>query len=146
MICSTSRSQLRNMIAATEVGKVLKLEYCRGDKEGRCEPKIVSPESGAEFKGLETETGLGMTVANLTRAVASRYGYEEGEGVLVVKVEKGGLADQAGIVPKEVIAGINNYQVTDIKTFRKLSRMVRPGRSTTIHVKSGDTLRVLMIR
>ncbi len=142
----TSASQLRNVIAATEVGGEMKLEYCRADKTGQCSATIVSPEEGSEFKGLETETGLGMTVANLTRAVASRYSYEEGEGVLVVKVEKGGLADQAGIQPREVIVGINNFQVTDIKAFRRLSRSVRPGRNVTIHVKNGDNLRVLMIR
>jgi serine protease Do len=142
----TSATQLRNVIAATEIGKELRLSYCRGDKEGQCSATIVTPDPGSEFKGLETETGLGMTVANLTRAVASRYGYEEGEGVLVVKVEKGGLADQAGIQPREVIVGINSFQVTDVKAFRRLSSRVRPGRSVTIHVKNGDTLRVLMIR
>jgi serine protease Do len=135
----TSARQLRNVIATTEIGKSITLTYCRGGKESECKATVVAPEPGAQFKGLETETALGMTVVNLTRDFASRYGYEGKQGVLVIKVEEDGIAAQAGIEPKDLIAGINNRRTTDIKEFRRLAREIKPGRRFRIHVWSGDT-------
>jgi serine protease Do len=142
----TSAAQLRNIIATTEIGKEIKLTYCRDGKESECKAVIISPETGSEFKGLKTETGLGMTVTDLSPALASRYGYEEEEGVLVIRVEKDSIAEQAGIAPKDLILGINNYRTSGIREFRRLVGTVRPGRRVIIHVQSGDTVKVLVIR
>ena len=142
----TSSAQLRNVIATTGIGKTITMTYSRDGKERECSATVVMPEPGAEFKGLQTETGLGMTVANLTAALASRFGYEGKEGVLVVKVEKDGLADQAGIGPKDLILGINNYRTTTTGEFRRMAGSVKAGRRVTIHVQRGDTVQVLVIR
>jgi len=142
----TSARQLRNIIATTGIGKAITLTYSRGGEQKQCKPVVATPEAGAEFKGLDTESALGMTVTNLTRALASRYGYEGREGVLVVKVEKDSIAHQAGIQPRDLILGINRYRTSNTREFKVLARGVKPGGRATIHVRSGDTVKVLVIR
>ncbi len=142
----TSATQLRSVIATTEVGTAVTLTYQRSGKEARVKPVVAAPDTSAQFKGLQTAAALGMTVVNLTRALASRYGYKGEQGVLVTKVEEDGIANQAGIEVGDLILGINNYRVSGIKEFRTLVGAVRPGRRVTIHVRSGNTIKVLVIR
>ncbi len=142
----TSARQLRNIIATTGIGETIILTYSRNGEQKECKPVVATPEAGAEFKGLDTETALGMTVTNLTRALATRYGYEGRQGVLVVKVEKDSIAQQAGIEPCDLILGINRYRTSNIREFKILAKGVKPGSRATIHVRSGDTVKVLVIR
>jgi len=142
----TSAAQFRNTIATTEIGKEFSLTFTRDGKEIEIKVKVTEPEFGAEFKGLKTETSLGMTVTNLTDDLAACYGYENEKGVIVTGVEEGGIAEQAGIRPKDLILGISGYRSTNLEDFKELAESVRPGRRTRIHVRTGDRIRVLIIR
>lgn len=136
----TSVTQLRSIIATTEVGKFITLTYTRDAELKECKATIVLPEAGAELKGRETASALGMTVTNLIPELASRYGYEDEQGVLVVSVQTQGVAADAGIRPGDLILRINNRHTTDINKFQQLAKTIKPGQRFTIRFKRGNRI------
>ncbi len=56
---------------------------------------------------------IGVRIAPITEALAKELGLENAEGALVGAVEKGGPAERAGLVPKDVIVSIEGKKIKD---------------------------------
>ncbi len=64
---------------------------------------------------------LGMTVRNLTYEVRRYFQKKDDDlGVIVSKIEPGGKAAVAGLVPYEIITHVNDNPVANVKDFEKL--------------------------
>ena len=57
-------------------------------------------------------------------------------GAYIVTVEKGGAAEKAGIQPKDIVIGVDSYEVSNVTD---LTRVLR-------NYKAGDTATVKLIR
>ena len=115
------------------------------ENEPRLTVIYTTTEEEIDVEGLRQPNAIAIN-QNRGEVWIADYGYEDEEGVLVIRVEKDSIAEQAGIAPKDLILGISNYRTSNIRDFRRLVGAVRPGRQVTIHVKSGDTVKVLVIR
>ncbi len=61
----------------------------------------------------------GMTVANMTEAIADQLGISpDVNGVVVVDVETGSRADRADVMIGDVILRVNRMKVTDVSEFK----------------------------
>ena len=60
---------------------------------------------------------LGVQVAQVTKADADALGWEDLHGVKVMKTVPGGPAEQAGLMPADLILSIGGVEADDVQTF-----------------------------
>ncbi|MBY0564260.1 MAG: trypsin-like peptidase domain-containing protein [Hyphomonadaceae bacterium] len=83
---------------------------------------IVEPVINQLLLYGETRRGwLGVRLANLTRAIASRAGYDGATGAVVTRITPNGPAAAAGLRPGDIVVRFNGREVADS---RALTRMV----------------------
>ncbi|MCC6677994.1 MAG: Do family serine endopeptidase [Phycisphaerales bacterium] len=110
--------QLRAAIALAPPGTKAQLDVVRDGKA-----RAVTVELGDQSQGLAAANGAtylpdaGLTIRTLTTAQAKRLGYRGVEGVLVVAVESGGLAENAELQSGDIIVALNDGPVPDVETF-----------------------------
>ena len=117
------RHDLARMVAATEVGKVVRLKVRRGSDMQEIQVQVSRfPEERLASPG-EVERTLGLTVQELTPELAKRLEVPVRSGVLVSSVELESPAARAGIRRGDLILEVNRRPVQDVEGFtRALSR------------------------
>jgi serine protease Do len=88
------------------------------DREGK--KKEVLVEVGEKPVAVGVINKLGVELQDMTEEIAGQFGYPEGEGVLVTKVEKDSAADRIGIEPGMVILSVNRKYVNSVEEFNKV--------------------------
>ena len=129
---------LLNVVAASEVGRKVKVTVIREKK-----PLTVEVEIGERPEDVEemAMTGRslsgawrGLEVEDLTAENARRFGLAEEKGVVIIDVEPNSPADEAGLVPGDVILEINKRSIKNISDYQKLTQelkgdcLIRTGR------------------
>jgi serine protease Do len=120
---------LRNRVAETAVGKTVEVEVIRDKKPQTLrvqvaeQPKDMSARGGSSNESTRGEgpgTALaGLEVRNLARDNPQHKGLQ---GVVIVAVESGSAAEEAGVQPGDVILEINRKPVRNVDDWRKLSK------------------------
>jgi len=77
---------------------------------------------------------LGITSVSVTPALAAAYGLPVSRGVLVVDVESGGPADQAGIQPGDIIVRFDDQEIARAEDLQAALGAHRPGDQVTVVV------------
>lgn len=77
---------------------------------------------------------LGVTVAPMTQSLAAQLGINETEGVYVADVQKGGVADKAGIREGDVIAEINLTKIKSTANLQEQMNRLRPGEQAVVTI------------
>ena len=135
---------LMHVVAATEVGKSVKVTVLRGDNEekqltvklGKRTEEVIAKlnaqvaeaertgtrvESVGQMREEQQETFAGLQVQALTPAIAERYGYASDEkGVVVTQVESGSNAEKKGIVPGSLIQEMEWTSIDDLESYSRL--------------------------
>jgi serine protease Do len=78
----------------------------------------------------------GVTVANLSPALATEIGLHEYSGVVIVQVIKQSKAGIIGFQKQDIILGINNTKVTDVASLQAV--LSKPTRNWLVTFKRGD--------
>ncbi len=84
--------------------------------------------------GYVTGAYMAVTVQDMDKEAADMYGLPT--GAYIVTTEKGGAAERAGIQPKDIVIGLDDYEVSNVTD---LTRALR-------NYKAGDTATVKLIR
>jgi len=152
---------LRNIVAATPVGKKVKLEVLRDKKVIPIEftvaeqPKDLqragggqAPESSPGEEARNTALA-GVEVRNLSSEIARQLGLPSGiAGVVVTDVDESAAAARAGVEEGDVVVEINRRPVRNVNDYRKVTEklgksddalllVVRRGSRMYIPVKPG---------
>ncbi len=133
-----SVNDLPFMVAETPVGESVAVVVFRNGKEA--ELRIRIEELTEQRIAAQTETpaqALGMKVADLTPQVRKQFGITDKNGVAVVGVEAGSLADQAGLQAGDVIREANHRQARNLNDFKSAISSVRQGQLLLLLVKRG---------
>jgi S1-C subfamily serine protease len=77
---------------------------------------------------------MAVTVQDMDSTSAEMYGLPT--GAYIVSVEKDGAAHRAGIQPKDIVIGLDDYEVSNVT---ELTRALR-------NYKAGDTATVTLLR
>jgi len=127
------------------------------------EPKEIQFETGAfpeEFTAvtrsrrieekpsqepLEAEL-LGMRVQEISEDLAKRFMIDEEEGVIVVSVKKGSVAEEKSITPGEVVTRINSSEINSIETFKKSFENEDLKKGVLVHLKSNGSQRFEVLK
>jgi serine protease Do len=130
-------NELPYVVASTPVGKSATVEVLRKGQKKSLEIKIAELKDEKEAPVVtEAKPRLGMTVEDLTPELAKNFGLSEAKGVVVVQVEDGSSAAEAGLRAGDVILEIDQSPVKDVKDFG--------GKIESY--KAGDTVLVLAKR
>jgi serine protease Do len=141
----TDVGNLRNMVSQSKVGKEVSIIIARGGKEYTIKaviaelPKDLSetaPGSVPEEPGFEGLSGL--TVMDLSREIARQLGLHKDEkGVVVVRVETGSQAEEAGIRKGDVVQEVDKKKIDGLNDYNKAVSGVRSGDPVLLFVNRG---------
>ena len=122
-------SQLRNQVARIPVGEKARIVVIRNNKEKTFDVKIEEqPEDLAQGDNAgepdeeEDESVLaGMEVRSLTPALARKFDLDRNQkGVVVMDVASGSAAEQAGVMPGDLILQINRRPIQNLADYREV--------------------------
>ncbi|MFH0839230.1 MAG: DegQ family serine endoprotease [Candidatus Omnitrophota bacterium] len=111
-------------ILKKRIGKKIRLGIVKGGKF--IEVNVEAQKMPDKISGLKEETEetkedavpvLGLEVEELTPEFAGRLGIEYEKGVIVVGVEQGSPAQQAGMIKGDIIKEINHGEISSIEDY-----------------------------
>jgi len=115
-------NELVKEIQKKKVGQKIKLNIIRDGKVMSIEVTTTSmPDKPELEKEGEVEEKLGARVQELTPQLALRYRISGiKQGIVIISVEDGSLADEMGFEEGDVILEINRKKVETVKDFEKM--------------------------
>ena len=115
-----SSNDLPRIVAETPVGKTVDVVLVRQGKEMHLSLKVEElTEAKIAAQSSAPVQSLGMKVDNITPQLRQQFGTGEKTGVLVVSVDPGGLADEAGIQRGDVIKQVNRKTVKNMADYNE---------------------------
>ena len=149
-------ADLRNKIAETSPNTSLMLRVFRDGAEKDLsvtiaeQPKNLSSASGsapgAEAKGNSSLGGFGLSLQNLSDEVASQFGYEKNQGVLISDVEQNSVAAMAGLQAGQLVEEINRMRVHNLKELEQALTKSKGAKSVLLRVRAGEHSSYVVLR
>jgi len=141
--------QLRNTVASTPIGKVVKIHVKRRGKSRVFKVKIGElPESSATSEKTRKDiTGkVGMSVQELTPDLAQRFGYRGDKGVVVMNVELGAPAQGAGIRSGDLIKEINRKPIRNLNDYTRVVSSLKAKSDILFLIRRGQYTQYVVVR
>jgi serine protease Do len=88
------------------------------------------PQARPEAK----EVKLGIEVQALTPGLADQFKLQDNRGVLITKVDPGGIAQNEGLQEGDLIKEVNRIAVGSVEEFNGAISKVRPGETVLFRV------------
>lgn len=130
---TTDVGVLRNLVAQSKIGSDASLALMRNGKEIMVKAQIVELPSDTPEPSPRPAPGpdafvnalSGLTVTDLSSALAKQLSLDKDErGVVILKIEPGTVADDAGLRKGDVLQEIDRQRVTNLTDFnRTLSKL-----------------------
>lgn len=89
-------------------------------------------------KGKITRGWFGVSIQDLTKELADKYGLKQTTGVVVLQVEIGSPADKAGINSNDIISKINGKQIETSRQLREIIAGIAPGEEIEVTILRDD--------
>ena len=132
-----SPNQLSRLVARVGPGENAKIRVLRDGKEMMYHvPMAERPEKTtlASLPYQKSEVKLGLDVQALTAALAEEFELKETVGVLVSKVERGGLAHSEGIQEGDFITEVNRQPVRNVAQFSAVLEKIKLGQTVLLRI------------
>ncbi len=148
----TSR-QLKDEIASKAPGHLTVLNVVRAREHLSIKVTVAALPAEEEMAGqAHSQNGeaeavsLGLTVAPLTKDLASQYGIEKISGVVVTEVQQDSVAEENGIKAGDVITEINRKRVTNASQFREAIKTADAKSGIMINLISDGASRFVVLK
>ncbi len=83
---------------------------------------------------------LGITMQEITPALAKNFDLRGTKGVLIAEVQPGGPADEAGVRPGDIVMAVNGEATDDMSELRTKVAAIHPGHDAVLRViRNGKT-------
>jgi serine protease Do len=136
---------LRNMVAQSKVGSVVPVTIRRGAKAYAFKVTIAAlPRDTAEALPVnpQEEQGggslTGLSVMDLSKEISKQLGLSKDEkGVVIVRVEPGSSAEDAGLRKGDVIQEIDRKKIERIDQYNKAVAGIRQGDTALLFIDRG---------
>ena len=132
-----SPNQLSRLVARVGPGENAKILVLRDGEELTFLVPMAERQDKSMLTSLplqKSEVTLGLDVQGLTAALAEQFELEETVGVLVTKVEPGGLANSEGIQEGDLINEVNRQTVRTVTQFAEEVAKVKPGQTILLRI------------
>lgn len=130
-------NQLSRLVAKVEPGEMAHIRVLRDGQELAFEVSMIEKHEQTVAISLptqKTELKLGLDVQALTAALAQQFELVETAGVLVSKVERGGLAHSEGIQEGDLITEVNRQPVRSVAQFSETIGQVKPSQTILLRI------------
>ena len=151
----TTARQLTEVVAATPVGKQVKVDFIRDGKQESVTVEIAERSSNLNAQapeqpqsdggGSAESSSVGLSVRAVTPDVAARMNLKIPNGVLVVSVEPGSPAGRAGISHGDVIHQVGKTKVSNVDEFIQAMRALKSGEAAAIQLERGRQMTFVVI-
>ena len=132
-------NELPRQVAATAPGTKVTVKVLRQGKEKTFTLTIteLKDERPPKATGEEAEdkSPLGLMVKDLNQNLAQRLRLKETKGVVVLQVESGSAAADAGFRPGDLIEEVNGKNVTSVKDYQQIIGQLKKGSVARFYVK-----------
>lgn len=131
-------NELPAIVARTSPGKNVEIKILRQGKELTIPVTIgeLREEPIAVQKGKRED--LGLSLQEITPEISRELGMKAESGLLVVGVEPGSPADDAGFRKGDIIKEINHRPVKKLKDYKEIVGKVKPSETILFYVKRGS--------
>jgi serine protease Do len=133
-------SRLSRVVAGLLPGARTKVEIIRDQQRLVLDVALIErrdrtvttslPQARPELK----EVKIGLEVQALTPGLADQFKLRESQGVLITKVDPGGLAQSEGLQEGDLIKEVNRVDVGSVEEFNGVISKVRPGETVLFRV------------
>jgi serine protease Do len=131
-------NDLSRIVAGTPVGKEIKGTAIRNGKETEFRIKVEElTEERTASKAPPPLKGFGMKLEDMTPKLREQLKTTEKTGVVVVDVEPGSIAEDAGIKPGDVIREVNRKPVQNLAEYRAEAEKTKKGEPLLLLLKRG---------
>jgi serine protease Do len=135
-----SSRNLPFVVASTPIGKTVMVEIMRGDQQLNLRIKTEElKEEGEAVPPSETRPYLGMEVEEITPEMAKNYGFSRSSGIIIVHVEDGSAAAEAGLAAGDVIVEIDRKPIKGLDALNRLLAAVKEGDTILFLIDRGGT-------
>lgn len=138
--------ELPRFVAATPVGREVPLQVIRDRRSLTLTVRVAElPEPREVDAAAADRVRLGVAVQRLTPELAQQLGVTDRDGVVVVEVEDGSPAAEAGIEPGDIIAQANRQPVQTVADLRRALEGQDAGEPLLIQIhRKGSSLFVAL--
>lgn len=131
-------NELPRLVADTPPGTTSTLKVLRSGKEKTF--KLTVTELKEERQAQATtdegeENPLGLVAKDLDQTLTQRFRLKETRGVVVVQVEPGSAAADAGLRPGDLLLEVNGQQVDTLKDYQGIMGKVKKGTFARLLIK-----------
>lgn len=140
--------ELQRLVAGLKPGTTTLVTAMRQGEPYVMQAQIgLSPLTpGSRPAPIPVKEGPGIEVRTLTADLAGKVGYEGVQGVIVIDISAGSLADESGLEEGDIITRINGRQVSNESQFAGMLKNMRPGRVVVLRVLRKGSPRIIGFR
>jgi serine protease Do len=155
----TDNDSLISMVTGTTPGTTVPVKVVRAKKPMTLHVKVeeldLAQEQGQEAiaearqnqaRNTPKDTGFGMTIQEITPAVARGLSLTGKGGAMVSSVDPLGQAAQAGLSAGDVVLSVNDHEVKTLDQVSKALDAVPSGRVASLVVSSRGQERLVLVR
>lgn len=138
----------RNQISMTAPGTKEELTIVRDGKRKNVSVTLAAymPETvDAKSAPAQSTNELGLTVQTLSAELAKQFNARAGEGVVVTEVERGSVAEQAGINVGTIILQVNHKSITTAEEFDREIARADKSRPVLLLIRFGEVQRYVSL-
>jgi serine protease Do len=142
-------NEFRNRVAMYKPGSKVGIVVMReGQRKALTVTLDKRPDGEFAVGGISraVQETLGMSLQTLNEEIASRLGYEDLSGVLVMDIKPGSLAAEAGIQAGTLIMEVNRKPVRNVKGFNEAIEKAQNDGKVLLRVRDEEWTRLLMLR
>jgi serine protease Do len=148
----TNGAALKNLVSSASPGQKIMLTISR---EGKVQDidVVLEERSGAEMVGSSSNDfdEFGLSVLDLTDELIEQYDIQRPmnsdiQGVVVVNIEEGGIAEESGMLEGDLITRIGRQKISNLKMFREEISEYEEDKKILFLVKRGNASRFLTLR
>jgi len=148
----TNGAALKNLVSSASPGQKITLTISR---EGKVQDinVVLEERSGAEMASSSSNDfdKFGLSVLDLTDDLIDQYDIQRPmnsdiQGVVVVNIEEGGIAEQSGMLEGDLITRIGRQKISNLTMFKKEISKYKEDKKILFLVKRGNASRFLTLR
>lgn len=138
----TKYRELQSLVASTPVGKTVIVKVSRKGTEKELKVKIFdrSKAETAQVSEKAQSGSLGMIVVDMNEEYARQYGTDSTAGVVVVNVEPGSVADEAGVMKGDIIHEINTVRIKNSDVFNSVTGKLGRGSEVVMLIERRNAM------
>lgn len=132
-----SVSELQQTVRSHRPGDKVKVELWRDKKTMVVE--VILGELQEKSSGVVSELSvtLGVEVREITPDLVRQYALKRESGVVIVGVDTGGPADQAGLRPGDIVLELNRRRIATLSDWEEALSRIQPGETVLLLLDRG---------